>query len=130
MTTVDPVDQAKSIIASHEDLAKAGDLDGITANFADDIVVLATDMPLVEGKAAVREMYAGLLHMGSWDFVHDYSGVEVVADLVILHGVARGSLIPESGEPDEFANNFLIIMKRQADGHYRFWRVAFAPSGA
>ena len=130
MTAGNPVDQAKSIIASHEGLVEVGDLEGIMTNFADDVVVLAAEMPLVEGKAAVRDMYTGMLQMGTWDFGHDYSGAEVVADLVFLHGVARGSLTPEGGEADEFANNFVLALRKQADGNYRFWGVAFLPSGA
>ena len=36
---------------------------------------------------------------------------------------------PSGEDPSSFANNFLSIFKKLADGKYRLWRVAFAPSG-
>ena len=126
---MEPIEAAKAVVAAHEDLVRAGDLDGIVENAADDVVVLAPDTPLVEGKASFRELYVSLLGMGAWDFGHEYHGAEVVEDTVILHGVARGTLTPSGEDPSSFANNFLLIFKKLADGKYRLWRVAFAPSG-
>ena len=126
---MDAVQEAKALVAEHEALVRAADLDGIVANVAEDAVLLAPDTPLVEGKAAFREFYAGLLGMGASDFGHDYHGAEVVADTVVLYGVARGTLTPPEGDPEPFANNFLLMVKKQADGKYRFWRGGFAASG-
>ncbi len=124
------VDEAKAVIASHEQFAKAGDLDGIMTNVADDVVMLAPDAPLVQGGDAFREFYTGLLRLGQWDFGHDYEGAEVVDDTVLLHGIARGTLTLNDGDTTPLANNFLLVLRRQADGRLRFWRGAFAPSGA
>jgi ketosteroid isomerase-like protein len=129
MSTTDPVEQAKAVVASHEEFARTGNLDGIIENMAEDVVALAPDAPLVVGKEAMRQFYTALLSMGVWDFGHDYGRAEVVGDLVLLHGVARGSLSPEGEAPNEFANNFILTLRKQVDGKYRFWRVAFAPSG-
>ncbi len=124
------IDEAKTVIASHEQFAKAGDLDGIMTNVADDVVMLAPDAPLVQGRDAFREFYTGLLGLGQWDFGHDYEGTEVVDDTVLLHGIARGTLTLNDGDTTPLANNFLLVLRRQADGRLRFWRGAFAPSGA
>ncbi len=124
------VDEAKAVMASHEQFAKAGDLDGIMTNVADDIVMLAPDAPLVQGRDAFREFYTGLLGVGQWDLGHDYEGAEVVGDTVLLHGVARGTLTLNDGDTTALANNFLLVLRRQADGKLRVWRGAFAPSGA
>ncbi len=124
------VDEAKAVMASHEQFAKAGDLDGIMTNVADDVVMLAPDAPLVQGSDAFREFYTGLLGLGQWDFGHDYEGAEVVGDTVLLHGVARGTLTLNDGDTTALANNFLLVLRRQADGKLRVWRGAFAPSGA
>ena len=123
-----PIQEAKDVIESHEEYAKAGDLDGVMTNAADDIVVLVPGTPLVEGKEAFKEFYAGLLAMGNWDFGHDYHGIEIIGDTVVLHGVANGTLTLKDGTATEVANNFLMILKYQADGKLRFWRVSFAPS--
>ncbi len=66
------VDEAKAVIASHEQFAKAGNIDGI----------------------------------------------------------ARGTLTLNDGDTTPLANNFLLVLRRQADGKLRVWRGAFAPSGA
>ena len=124
------VDEAKAVIASHEQFTKAGDLDGIMTNVADDIVMFAPDAPLVQGSDAFREFYTGLLGLGQWDFRHDYEGAEVIGDTVLLHGIARGTLTPNDGDTTPLANNFLLVLRRQADGKLRVWRGAFAPSGA
>ena len=121
MAGENPVQEAKAIVERHEVLVRQGDLDGIVANAVDDVVLLAPDTPLVEGKAAFREFYIGLLAMGKWDFGHDYAGAEVVGDMVVMHGVARGTLTPPDGEVSSFANNFLLTFRKQADGKYRFW---------
>ena len=122
------IDQAKAVIRSHEMFVRTGDLDGIMSNAAEDIVVLAANAPLVQGKAALREFYAGLLKMGTFDLGHDYEGAEVVGDTVVLHGVARGTLTPATGQPSRFANNFILTFRKYPDGKFRFWRIAFAPS--
>lgn len=124
------IDEAKTVVRSHEDFARAGDLDRLMSNMAEDIVVLAADTPLIKGKAAFRDFYAGLLRMGRFDFGHDHEGAEVVGQTVVLHGVARGTLTPPTGSSSRFANNFVLVLKRQPDGRLRFWRIAFAPSGS
>ncbi|MFQ5604038.1 MAG: YybH family protein [bacterium] len=124
-----PTQDAKDMMKSHEEYAKAGDLDGVMTNVADDIVALVPGIPLVEGKAAFKEFYAGLLAMASIDdFGHDYHGIEIIGDTVVLHGVANGTQTAKDGAAGEFANNFLLVLKYQPDGKIKFWRIAFAPS--
>lgn len=122
------VQDAKSMIESHEQYAKAADLDMIMTNVSEDVVVLVPGIPLVEGKKAFREFYDGLLKMGNLDFDHDYHGSEVIGNTVVLHGVANGSITPKDSESNEFANNFVLVLKYDSDGKIKFWRVAFASS--
>ena len=126
---MDAIDQAKAVVRSHEDFMAAGDLDSIMSNVAEDIVLLAPDSPLIEGKAAMRAVYASFIAMGRWEFGHDYSGAEVFGDFVMLHGIARGSMTPPEGEPVPLANSFLLTLRRDDTGAFRIWRGAFAPSG-
>ncbi|HVS30578.1 MAG TPA: nuclear transport factor 2 family protein [Thermoanaerobaculia bacterium] len=124
------VGQAKAVIESHEKLARAGDLQGIMTNIAEDVVALAPDTPLIKGKAAFREVYAGYLKGGTFDFRHDFEGAEIVGETVVVHGVARGNFIPVAGQPAPFANNFVLVLKRQPTGKFQFWRIAFGPSSS
>lgn len=128
MISQDPVVIAKAVIASHERYAAAGDLDGIMSNGTEDIVMMVPGVPLIQGIEAGRDFYRGMLAQGRWEFVHDYDGAIATGDAVILHGVARITFTPTGGQPVKLANNFLLVLRKQSEGTYRFSRVAFAPS--
>lgn len=123
-----PVDEARLVVESHERFARAGDLDAIMSNIADDIVMLVPNMPLVQGRVAFREYYASLLKTGRFDFAHMYAGAATAGDTVVLHGTARGTFTPNGAAPDRFMNNFILVLQKQADGKYRFLRIASASS--
>jgi ketosteroid isomerase-like protein len=123
------ISEAKNVVTSHEGLATAGDLDGVMSNMADDIVALVYGVRLIEGKEAFREFYAGLMAVGALEFGHDYTGEEEIGnDVVVLHGVSRGTLTGNDGTVSEFSNNFVHMLRRGDDGQFRFWRASFAPS--
>ncbi len=126
---MDAIKQAKAVIRSHEEYMAAGDLDAVMTNMAEDVVMVAPDSPLIEGKDAMRAIYTSFIAMGQWEFGHDYSGAEAIGDLVMLHGIARGSLTPPEGDPVPLANNFMLTVRRDDTGTFRLWRGAFAPSG-
>ncbi|MCG6955234.1 MAG: nuclear transport factor 2 family protein [Gemmatimonadetes bacterium] len=131
MTPGGGIREAKTIVARHEELIRAGDVDGIVANVADDVVFLAPSVPLMEGRAEVRRLYEGMLAMGFWDLHHQYGGAESVGNLVVLHGVARGTMTPVGEEGVAIMNDFVITLRRQPEGaKLRFWRLAFAPARA
>lgn len=127
MSVNDEIGAAKAVIATHEEFSRAGDLAGVLTNVADDIVLVVPNTPLVEGKAAFEKVYSNMFGMGQWVFVHDYSGADVVGDVVILHGVARGTFTPTAGDSSPIENNFLIVLKRYGDS-FKVWRGAFGPA--
>jgi ketosteroid isomerase-like protein len=118
---------AKKVVASHEREAMAGNLDGLVANAAEDIVVVVPGAPLVLGRDDFREFYGALLEAGSVEFKHEYAGSEVVGDAVVLHGVSGGTMTPTDGTPIPVENNFLLILKPDESGAMKLWRGAFAP---
>ena len=128
MNERDPIAEAQAVIRSHEEFAMAGDLEAVMTNVADDVVMLASGASLMEGKEAFRDFYRIILAAGELQFGHDYSGAEVVGDMVVLHGVSRGTATSPDGEVTPFANNFIHVLRRQTDGRYRVWRASFAPS--
>ena len=121
------ITSAKEVVASHEREAMAGNLDGVMANCAADIVVMASGAPLVEGLDAMREFYGALLQAASVEFKHEYSGADVVGDAVVLYGVSRGTMTLPDGTSMPMENNFLMILRPDASGAMKLWRVAFAP---
>lgn len=52
----------------------------------------------------------------------EYSAAEEMGDTVIFHGIARGSLTPPEGDPVPLADNFILTLKRDESGIFRFWR--------
>lgn len=57
------VDEAKAVIASYEKHTKAVDLGGVVFNAAEGVVLLASEAPLLEGKAALKQFCK---HRCSW----------------------------------------------------------------
>ncbi len=123
-----PVEDAKAVLISHEQFSKAGDLEGIMSNMAEDVIFLAPGIPLLKGKEACRNFYNGMLKMGKTEFTHNYDGAEIIGDAVILHGLATGTTTMPDSSVIHFANNFIITVKYQHDGKMKLWRGAFAPS--
>ena len=123
-----PIEDARAVIKSHEAFAKAGDLEGVVSNVADDVVVLTPDTMLVTGKPAFRTFYAWTLSSGSWEFYHEFEGTDVEGDAAIVFGLVRGSLTRRDSTVTLFSNNFLMILRYQSDGKMKFWRIAYTPS--
>ena len=122
-----PIEDAKVIAKSHEAFAKAGNLDSVMSNFADDFVGLVPGMPLIKGKDSARRFYGGVLSTTKSEFVHEYDGADIVGDAVSLHGTAKGTLTKPDSTVAPFVNNFMMVLKYQPDGRMKFWRAAFAP---
>ena len=110
------IEEAKKLVTSHEQFVAARDIPGILSNVADDVVFLAPAMPLIEGHVAVRGLYEALFGMGDWEFTHDYSGASESGDLVLLHGVARGTVTSADQDSSPFANNYMITARRAPSG--------------
>ena len=121
------VESAKAVIRDHELKAQGGNLDEIVVNVSEEIVLFAPGAELVQGVESFRAFYQSLLEMGEWEFQHQYSGHDVQGEMVIVYGVARGTLTAPDSEPAAFANNFLIVL-RPENGRFKIWRGAFAPN--
>ena len=126
-TNRDPLEEAKAVITSHERYVKAGDLNGVMGNIADDVVVLTPDTLLVKGTQAFRGFYTWTLSWGRWDIVHQYEGADVSGDAAVVYGLVRSTLTQQNGTVTNFSNNFLMILRYQEDGRMKFWRIAYAP---
>ena len=125
-TDTDAIARAKAVMAAHDRAANSDDLDAVMVNIADDVVVLAPGLPLVKGKEAFRTFYVGMLQV-KWDTAHHFEGADQVGDVVVLYGVASGTMTPRGGPAAPAANNFVILLKPDRTGAYKIWRAAFGP---
>lgn len=124
----DALGSAHRVLDAHEQAMKAADLNAVVANVADDIVVLLPGSPLIEGRGAFQELYGQLLAAGPAEFQHHYSGEEVLGNAAVFHGVARGTATGPDGSPIAMENNFVLVLKPDAAGQMKIWRVAFGPT--
>lgn len=124
----DALGSAHRVMDAHEEAMKAANLDGVVANAADDIVVLLPGSPLIEGRGAFQEFYGQLLAAGPAEFQHHYSGEEVLGNAAVFHGVARGTATGSDGSPTAIENNFILVLKPDAAGQMKIWRIAFGPA--
>lgn len=119
--------RARAVIAAHDRAANSGNLEAVMRNIAEDVVVLAPGMPLVEGKDAFRAFYEQVLQ-ARWDASHESCGSVETFDVVVCHGVARGRMTPSEGCSERIVNNFLILLKPDDQGEFKIWRAAFGPA--
>ena len=126
----DPIQDALNTMKSHEDYVKTLNLEGVMTNMADDVVALGTGIPLIVGREAFEEFYAGFFANVSSveEFSHNYLGTEIIGNIVFLHGTATGKITNKDGTTLELVNNFFLVLKYQPDGRIKIWRNAVALS--
>lgn len=102
---------------------EANDVDAILEMVTDDVVFLPSSMPPVTGKKAVEEMYRAFLpQYRGIDQVGTIEEVQIAGDWAFLWGTDELRLTPHSGAEIHMKGKGLSILKRQADGSWKFWR--------
>jgi uncharacterized protein (TIGR02246 family) len=101
--------------------AAKNDLDSTVAFYADDAVLLPPNAPIVQGRKAIRDMWAGLISPGvslSWKATK----VEAAdsGELAYLYGTyADSAPDAKGGPPVHDTGKILEIWKKQADGNWK-----------
>ncbi len=107
----------------------AGDLDSMMAVYADDVVMLPPNEPAREGTAAIRSMWEGLLSAFGVEVAVSVEEVNVVGEWAFERGTFEMKLTPRSGEaPVEDSGKYLDVLRRNADGDWKYWRLCFNSS--
>lgn len=96
------------------------DVDGAVAYYADDAILLAPNAPVAKDKAAIKEMWKGLLGAAltiSWTPTR----VEVAksGDLAYLTGTYAMTVAGPDGKPVEDKGKMVEVWKKQADGKWK-----------
>ena len=101
--------------------AAKNDVDASIAFYADDAVLLPPNAPIIQGKKAIRDLWAAMLGPNtslSWKA----SKVEVAksGDLAYLYGTYQDSVRdPKGGPPVNDNGKILEVWKKQADGKWK-----------
>ena len=115
----------KLIEEDEGEIIKRGDLEGCVALYHDDAVLMWPDVLPIAGKDAIRSWYSDNI-FDRFDYLDlDIAVREVqVADpWAYVWSMSRGTVRtkPEGAE-HEFASKDILILRRQADGGWKFWR--------
>ena len=98
----------------------AMDLDATVAHYADDVVVIPPDGPVVVGKPAMRAWTEATFSNFTLKETHHPGETLEFAEIVLHRGNATGSLTPKDGSaPIVFNNKYVHVYRRGEDGKLR-----------
>ena len=102
---------------------KRGDKAGLTANYADDAIVMMPNEEAWRGRAGLDKGFGGFLSQMSFkDGTVTTSDVMVAGDLAVETGTFAWTLQPKSGPEIKDKGKYLTVWKRQADGVWKIVR--------
>jgi uncharacterized protein (TIGR02246 family) len=102
---------------------KAGNIDGIVANYTPDAMVMMTGQASMVGAAAIREGLTGWLSQGPiTDFVLTTGDVMLADDLAIETGTFTLTQKPKDGAAMTDKGKYISVWKKQADGSWKIVR--------
>lgn len=125
----DPAD-VQAIKQSVDDFAKAfnaGDADGMAALMTEKAVYADLNVPVAEGRDAIRALNQGFFNMFTADFSCPVTEARVAGDLATARGTWKVKLTPKV--PGAAAVNdggsWIVVLARQGDGSWKWdWVVA------
>jgi uncharacterized protein (TIGR02246 family) len=125
-TTDDDVKAIKRLGEEYFAGANAGDLDRRMATMAPDAIIMPPDRPSILGKEEIRRLsreYSATFE-SKYSLVHDE--VETTENWGFVRATITGTRTSKSGGGVERVSwKNLWIVKRQADGKWKFWRIMF-----
>jgi uncharacterized protein (TIGR02246 family) len=104
----------------------AADLDRRMATMDPDAVIMPPDRPSVVGKEEIRRLSHDYSAVFQEKCSVVYDEVETVGDWGFVRATVTGTRTHKSGgEVENVSLKNLWIVKRQADGQWKFWRIMF-----
>jgi uncharacterized protein (TIGR02246 family) len=102
-----------------------GDIEGAMAAFTDDAIIFPADDADIAGAAAIRAAYTGMMAQFDVDLSFDTTEIEIAGDLAYERGMFTLKLTDKaSGQvAAENTSRHVHILKRQADGAWKTWRM-------
>ncbi len=122
-TTQADVEAIKALLDEYCTTVNTGDLDGYSALFADDAMSMPPTAPARTGKEGIRSAVGALLEENTVQLTSQIVDVRVSGDLAFLHVTYNETVTPKAGgEPTEYHGLWLVILQRQPDGSWKWWR--------
>lgn len=100
----------------------AGSVDGMTAGYTADAVVLPADMPEARGTDAIRQLWTGMTGAGRYTFQSTSTGIDGAGDIAWQTGTYHMEVTPaDTTQPKPPAEDgkWVGVLRRQADGSWK-----------
>lgn len=113
----------RGVDSSFASAGEAGSAEAMAALYAADAQVLPPNAPAVEGRAAIQKLWGGLLAAYQLKLQVVADEVEGRGDLAYARGhytMDATPRVPGGAAPFQDRGKFLEILRRQADGSWRY----------
>jgi len=103
--------------------ANAGNVAGVLAVYADNVVSSPPHEPPTSGIAALRQMFEPQFAENTIHITVRPYELVVAGDLGVMRTSYQETITPKGeGDPVEMSGDWLIIWRKQSDGSWKFWR--------
>jgi uncharacterized protein (TIGR02246 family) len=121
-TTGPAVEAATAWLDEMTAAVNVGDIERLLAGYADDALSSPSDAPsLSVGELAA--LYEDMFAQNTFQFTTHLLDVVVSGDLGILRASYANTITPRGdGEPAERTGNWLVVLRKEADGSWKLWR--------
>ena len=111
----------RNLDADWSKAAGAKDIDKTVSYYSDDALVMPSNSPVLQGKAAARAMWQAMFSMPGFGGGWKATKVEVAhsRDLGYVTGTYEISESDASGKPKTDRGKYLTVWKKQADGTWK-----------
>jgi uncharacterized protein (TIGR02246 family) len=111
----------RNLDAEWSKAAGAKDIDKTVSYYSDDALVMPSNSPVLQGKAAARAMWQSMFNMPGFGGGWKATKVEVAqsGDLAYVTGTYEINETDASGKPKTDKGKYLEVWKKQADGSWK-----------
>ena len=125
-TTDDDVKAIKKLGNEYFEAANAGNPDRCVATMASDVIIMPPNRASIVGTEQLRRLSHDYHATFELKYELVYDEVETTGDLGFARTTVTGTRTAKSdGSVEKLVWRNLWIVKRQADGKWKFWRIMF-----
>ena len=122
----DDVSAIKKLGEQYFEATNAGNADRCIATMAPDVIIMPPNVPSIVGTEQLRLLSGDYHAKYSAKYKLIYDEVEVVGDFGFARTTVTGTRTSKSdGTVERLVWRNLWIVKRQADGEWKFWRIIY-----
>ena len=93
------------------------DLEKLLSFHTEDIILMEPNMPIIEGKKQVRELFAAFEMKGiEMKLGFDILELEVIQDRAFVRGQVMKTVLQNGGHSEKDTGKFICLLKKQEDG--------------